>query len=274
MSIVRNYRNAKLLLNAARKSRRRWASSATSTSARRARATERRRVRWRERCSVAIRSLSFALQGRGCPQPRLFTVVNNVAYGYPLEEDPRLDRESAVERPGRRVVQRPDGTAGGQSSRQRQLQRGGPGRQNAAACAKLARALQRGDPFAVFRSQGRGCPAAAAVVNNVAYGYPLEEDPLGLIVKARWNDRVAELYSALTEQPAANHPLDIAPTPRQRWRLSACRRWRIHGRDRGGRCWRCVPRRSIIWPGCAPMTGWIWRAPSMRWTSPTRCRPS
>ena len=57
-------------------------------------------------------------------------------------------------------------------------------------------------------------PRLFTVVNNVAYGYPLEEDPLGLIVKARWNDRVAELYSALTEQPAANHPghrADAAP---------------------------------------------------------------
>ena len=188
MSIVRNYRNAKLLLNAARKSRAplgKLGNVNFSAAGQGDRTPPRAPSSWRERCSVAIRSLSFALKAVVVPQPRLFTVVNNVAYGYPLEED-----------------------------------------------------------------------------------------PLGLIVKARWNDRVAELYSALTEQPAANHPWTSRRRRASAWRLSACRRWRIHGRDRGGRCWRCVPRRSIIWPGCAPMTGWIWRAPSMRWTSPTRCRPS
>ena len=28
-------------------------------------------------------------------------------------------------------------------------------------------------------------------------------------MNARWNDRIAELYSALTEQQTADHPLDL-----------------------------------------------------------------
>ena len=186
MSIVRNYRNAKLLLNAARKSRAplgKLGNVNFSAAGQGDRTPPRAPSSWRERCSVAIRSLSFALKAVVVPQPRLFTVVNNVAYGYPLEED-----------------------------------------------------------------------------------------PLGLIVKARWNDRVAELYSALTEQPAANHPW-TSRRRRASWRLSACRRWRIWtGQGRSLLALRPATLDHLA--GLRPMTGWIWRAPSMRWTSPTRCRPS
>ena len=188
MSIVQNYRNAKLLLNAARKSRAplgKLGNANIAAAGQGDRTPPRAPSRLRERCSVAIRSLSFALKAVVVPQPRLFTVVNNAAYGYPLEED-----------------------------------------------------------------------------------------PLGLVMKARWNDRIAELYSALTEQQTADHPLDLAPTPRQRLALERLQALADTWTGQGGRCWRCVPRRSIIWPGCAPMIGWIWRPPSMRWTSPTRCRPS
>lgn len=133
MSIVQNYRNAKLLLNAARKSRAplgKLGNTNIAAAGQGDRTPPRAPSRLRERCSVEIRSLSFALKAVVVPQPRLFTVVNNVAYGYPLEED-----------------------------------------------------------------------------------------PLGLVMKARWNDRIAELYSALTEQQTADHPLDLAPTPRQRLAL-------------------------------------------------------
>ena len=133
MSIVQNYRNAKLLLNAARKSRAplgKLGNANIAAAGQGDRTPPRAPSRLRERCSVAIRSLSFALKAVVVPQPRLFTVVNNAAYGYPLEED-----------------------------------------------------------------------------------------PLGLVMKARWNDRIAELYSALTEQQTADHPLDLAPTPRQRLAL-------------------------------------------------------
>ena len=61
-------------------------------------------------------------------------------------------------------------------------------------------------------------PRLFTVVNNAAYGYPLEEDPLGLVMKARWNDRIAELYSALTEQQTADHPLTSRRRRASVWR--------------------------------------------------------
>ena len=74
MSIVQNYRNAKLLLNAARKSRAPLGKlgNANIAAAGQGDRTPPRAVTLRERCSVAIRSLSFALKAVVVPQPRLF----------------------------------------------------------------------------------------------------------------------------------------------------------------------------------------------------------
>lgn len=75
MSIVQNYRNAKLLLNAARKSRAplgKLGNANIAAAGQGDRTPPRAPSRLRERCSVAIRSLSFALKAVVVPQPRLF----------------------------------------------------------------------------------------------------------------------------------------------------------------------------------------------------------
>ena len=84
MSIVQNYRNAKLLLNAARKSRAplgKLGNANIAAAGQGDRTPPRAPSRLRERCSVAIRSLSFASpwlsRSRGCSlwSTTLLTVI-------------------------------------------------------------------------------------------------------------------------------------------------------------------------------------------------------